>query len=148
MRLMLLWGMASRLPTTMLKPDRPATSRLQCGASPSSGPTNTRMTTAKPAAFGATDGKPVTGVGAPSYTSGPHMWKGAAVILKASPPSTNTMPTTSPGVTAPPGASAMRMPTRLVVPVQPNSRLAPYRNTDDDTAPSSRNFSPASPERG
>src|SRR3990172_1223112 len=38
--------------------------------------------TANPAAFGPTDMKAVTDVGAPSYTSGAHMWKGAAAILK------------------------------------------------------------------
>src|SRR5262249_28502843 len=36
---------------------------------------------ATPAAFGPTDRNAVTGVGAPSYTSGVHMWNGAALIL-------------------------------------------------------------------
>src|SRR4030067_909521 len=38
--------------------------------------------TAKPAAFGPTDMKAVIEVGAPSYTSGAHMWNGTAAILK------------------------------------------------------------------
>ncbi len=40
--------------------------------------------------------KAVTGVGAPSYTSGVHMWNGTADSLKARPATTNTMPITSP----------------------------------------------------
>ncbi len=40
-----------------------------------------RSSTAKPAALGPTERKAVTGVGAPSYTSGVHMWNGAALIL-------------------------------------------------------------------
>ncbi len=38
----------------------------------------------------------VTAVGAPSYTSGVHMWNGTALILNASPATMNTTPTTSP----------------------------------------------------
>ena len=40
-----------------------------------------RMATANPAAFGPTERKAVNGVGAPSYTSGHHMWKGTLAIL-------------------------------------------------------------------
>ena len=36
----------------------------------------------------------VTGVGAPSYTSGTHMWKGTAPSLNATPTTTNTSPST------------------------------------------------------
>src|SRR4051812_36913953 len=43
---------------------------------------NTLNNTANPAALGPTDMKPVTGVGAPSYTSGVQMWKGATATLK------------------------------------------------------------------
>src|SRR5678816_736590 len=43
-----------------------------------------RNSTAKPAALGPTDMNPVTGDGAPSYTSGVHMWNGATATLKHS----------------------------------------------------------------
>ncbi len=45
----------------------------------------TRMKAAKPAAFGPAAMKAVTGVGAPSYTSGVQTWKGAVAILKPKP---------------------------------------------------------------
>ena len=48
------------------------------------------------ATLGAVDMKAVTGVGAPSYTSGVHMWNGTALILNASPATMNTTPITSP----------------------------------------------------
>ena len=44
-----------------------------------------RRRRAKPAALDTTAKKAVTGVGAPWYTSGAHMWNGAAAILKATP---------------------------------------------------------------
>src|SRR3954471_11270638 len=47
----------------------------------------TRRKEAKPAAFGPAAMKAVTGVGAPSYTSGVQMWKGAVAILKPKPTS-------------------------------------------------------------
>src|SRR5580765_5310627 len=43
-----------------------------------------RNSTAKPAAFGPTDMNPVTGDGAPSYTSGVQIWNGATATLKHS----------------------------------------------------------------
>ena len=47
------------------------------------------------ATFGADAKNAVTGVGAPWYTSGVHIWKGTAEILKARPASTKTSPNTS-----------------------------------------------------
>src|ERR1044071_7687114 len=44
-----------------------------------------RMKAAKPAAFGPAAMKAVTGVGAPSYTSGVQTWKGASATLKPKP---------------------------------------------------------------
>ena len=49
------------------------------------------INTAIPAIFGTTEKKLVTDVGAPSYTSGVHMWKGTAETLKANPTSINTI---------------------------------------------------------
>ena len=53
---------------------------------------NTRTRAAKAAAFTPTLISAVTGVGAPSYTSGAHMWKGTAATLKASPAATRATP--------------------------------------------------------
>src|SRR2546422_11749094 len=55
----------------------------------------TRKKAAKAAAFGPADRNAVTGVGAPWYTSGAHIWNGAAEILKPKPTSINAaaMPT-------------------------------------------------------
>src|SRR6188508_3155230 len=47
--------------------------------------TRTRSITTSAAVFVAADMKAVTDVGAPWYTSGVHMWKGAAETLNASP---------------------------------------------------------------
>src|SRR5439155_13992907 len=44
-----------------------------------------RKSSANAAAFGPAENKAVTGVGAPSYTSGVHTWKGAAATLKPRP---------------------------------------------------------------
>ena len=44
------------------------------------------------ATLGAIANKAVTGVGAPSYTSGVHIWNGAAETLNANPDSRNTTP--------------------------------------------------------
>src|SRR3990172_11581502 len=57
--------------------------------------TNIRMTTANPAALLATDRYAVIGVGAPSYTSGTHIWNGTTAILNPSPAARNTAASTS-----------------------------------------------------
>ena len=63
----------------------------------------------------------VTGVGAPWYTSGVHMWNGAAATLKPSPTSRNAKPgdehTRVAEVVATRGTCAM--PVSDVVPVAP-----------------------------
>src|SRR5438132_11080741 len=56
---------------------------------------NTRPIAANAADLVATDMKVVTRVGAPSYTSGVHMWKGAAEALNASPTDRNPIPSRS-----------------------------------------------------
>ena len=50
---------------------------------------------ANAASFGAPATSRVTTVGAPSYTSGIHMWNGTAPSLKARPATMNTRPNTS-----------------------------------------------------
>src|SRR5206468_8317305 len=58
---------------------------------------------------------PIFGVGAPSYTSGVHMWNGTAEILKQKPANRKTSPNTRP---MPPSPAALAMPTKLTVPVK------------------------------
>ncbi len=61
-----------------------------------------------------------TGVAAPSYTSGAHMWNGAAAILKPYPAIIVARAITSPAV-YPWVARAAAMSAMFVVPVRPNS---------------------------
>ena len=64
-----------------------------------------RTNIAMAATFGAAAKNAVTGVGAPSYTSGVHIWNGTAETLKQSPANRNTRPKVSP---RPPCAAALR----------------------------------------
>ena len=78
----------------------------------------TAMRATKPAAFAETDRNAVTGVGAPSYVSGAHVWNGTADTLKPKPATTNTTATTSSPMRSF-SASAAPMSTSLVDPVAP-----------------------------
>ncbi len=62
--------------------------------------------------------KAVTEVGAPSYTSGAHMWNGTEEILKPKPTSIMPRPTSTIG-SAFRVAAAAAMRSRLVEPVAP-----------------------------
>jgi hypothetical protein len=77
------------------------------------------MMAAKPAALEAVDRKAVTGVGAPWYTSGAHMWKGAAATLKQRAASTISPPAASPGVSAAQGVIWRAISANRVVPATP-----------------------------
>src|SRR3954469_5056747 len=59
--------------------------------------TSTRSATTSAATFVADDMNAVTGVGAPWYASGVHMWNGAAEALNPSPAITMARPTTKSG---------------------------------------------------
>src|SRR5438445_17094 len=100
-----------------------------------------RMATANPAALGPTLRNAVNGVGAPSYTSGHHMWNGTLAILYPTPARTKTTATTSASCAAgwPPKAWATKSrlvtseswapippaPITRVVPNRPSGRLTP-----------------------
>ncbi len=56
---------------------------------------NSRMKPTNAPALTPTAMKAVTGVGAPSYTSGAQLWNGTAEILKPKPVTTSTKATTS-----------------------------------------------------
>ena len=92
---MLRWGMAPRLPTSIVSTADTSSSWVQTGWSGGTSWNRMRIRAAKPAALGPTDMKAVTGVGAPSYTSGVHTWNGAAATLKLKPATTRPMPSAS-----------------------------------------------------
>ena len=98
---MLVCAMAAKLPISIDRIATKTTIWRQSPTSEPSGSTSTRTSSAIAASLGAAAKNAVTGVGAPSYTSGVHIWKGAADTLKASAAETNTMPNTTP-IGAPP----------------------------------------------
>ena len=79
-----------------------------------------RMKTAKAAALVATAMNEVIGVGAPSYTSGVHWWKGAIEVLKASPVAAIAIPISTTGSpTTPLRPIPWAMPVKSVEPEPP-----------------------------
>jgi hypothetical protein len=110
------------LPKNMVRSARTATT-LTKAALPKPAPAKTTMSrrasTAKAAVFTPAAMKAVTGVGAPSYTSGVQRWNGTAAILKASPAPTSPSPTVKSGPDACP------MPENSVDPVAPYTSAAP-----------------------
>lgn len=77
-----------------------------------------RMNSANAATFAAVVKKAVIGVGAPSYTSGAHIWNGTAESLKASPAIRKTSPKIRPMPT-PEVFTAAATPAKSTVPVKP-----------------------------
>src|SRR4051794_18535716 len=103
MRLMLSWRTAVMLPTVIVIAAITTIGLAQPSVpngttSPPSAIPNTRIIAATAAALTAAAMKPVTGVGAPSYASGAHMWNGTAATLKPNAITSKNPPaTTSPG---------------------------------------------------
>src|SRR4051794_33403390 len=95
---MLLWPIAANAPSSIEAIDTIITSDCQAPTREPNEVPITRSSTDIAATLGAVAKNTVTGVGAPSYTSGVHMWNGTADTLNANPTSTNTIPTTRPGV--------------------------------------------------
>src|SRR6266566_1593170 len=84
-RLTLLCTSASMLPPMMVRIVIVRTTGSQSGLTGNRTTSKTRAKATIAAALVATDIKPVTGAGAPSYTSGVHAWNGIAETLKAKP---------------------------------------------------------------
>ena len=98
----------------------PAKAHVQRCASWGNAVCRTRSVSSSAATLVADDMNAVTGVGAPSYTSGVHMWNGAADALKPSPASTSARPTTSSASwESPPVAVACATSTKPSFPVAP-----------------------------
>src|SRR3982751_6961222 len=74
---------ATTLPRTMVIAASHQTATCQRVYAPPNASIHTRRNAANAAAFTAAAMYPVIGVGAPSYTSGVHIWNGAAATLKA-----------------------------------------------------------------
>src|SRR3990170_5077793 len=113
MRTMFVWRNASTLPTVIVN----AASTQISGPYTPSAVGKARKTVVvratNPAAFDDTDKNAVTGVGAPSYVSGAHVWNGTADTLKAKPATTNATAITSRPISSP-SASAAPMSTSFV----------------------------------
>ena len=90
----------------------------------------------------------VTGVGAPWYTSGVHVWNGTAATLKPSPTSSSTMPGEQRALLEQRVLREERraMPVSDVEPVAPYTSAMPYRKIADENAPSTKYLMPASCE--
>ena len=88
-RLRLLCVSAATLPTVIVTIASTSNSSTQSALSVGSPSRKIRSSIANDAAFDPTDRNAVTGVGAPSYTSGAHMWNGTAAILNPMPAATS-----------------------------------------------------------
>src|SRR5436853_1602770 len=81
--------------------------------------TKIRISIANDAAFDPTERNAVMGVGAPSYTSGAHMWNGTAAILKPTPATTRITARISRRSVAACAAKLVAITRKLVVPDRP-----------------------------
>ena len=81
---------ASTLPTVIVTMANTSNSNAQSVTSAGNPCPKIRNSMANDAAFEPTDRNAVIGVGAPSYTSGAHMWNGAAAILNPRPATIST----------------------------------------------------------
>src|SRR5919199_2414497 len=138
---MLVWTMATRLPTVIVTnasaPNRTDHSALMPGRAA----LKMRRMTAKPAALEPTEKNAVAGVAAPWYTSGVQSWNGAAAILKPSPATSMVMLSRAAGVGFP--VRTREMSARVVAPEAPYSRAMPYSKTAVDMALNRKNLMPA-----
>src|SRR5215213_279211 len=94
-RLTLRWRSAAMFPTASDTHAITAIATRHRSSFPGKAVTSTRYVTASAAIFVADAMNAVTGVGAPWYASGVHMWNGAAETLKPRPVMIIASPTTS-----------------------------------------------------
>ena len=118
-RLMLVCAIATTLPKTIDSSARIISIPCQSNQSPPSATPSRRSMNAKAASLGAVPISSVTAVGAPSYTSGTHMWYGTAPSLNAMPETTNTRPNSRIVAVAAAAASAFATTTMSSEPVAP-----------------------------
>ena len=121
MRFTLVCAIAATFPTVIVSAAITESSMFQSAWIGPNATKKVRRNAAKAAALGPADMNAVMGVGAPSYTSGVHMWKGTSATLNANPIRIIAIPARrSPAGSGPSefvSASAIRF--RFVVPVAP-----------------------------
>src|ERR687898_395991 len=145
MRFTSFWTTAATLPTTSDAIASAPTAGRQSFRNSGNDTWNTRTRAANPATLVADDMNAVTGVGAPWYTSGVHMWNGTAATLNPRPTRSSPRPMSStPSSSSVLAARKREMPVSEVVPVAPYTSATPYRNTADEKAPSTKYLIPAS----
>ncbi len=137
-------AMAARLPTSNEATASMPSICCQSSAMGNMPSTNKRMTMANAANLGAPAIIRVTAVGAPSYTSGTHMWNGAAPNLKARPATTNTTPKASTRLSALPVVNCCETTATSKEPVAPYIMERPYSMKPLAIAPSTKYFIAAS----
>ena len=115
-RLILVWPMAAKAPSAIEAMATKTTICCHWAKILGKATIVVRTNMAMPATLGAAAKNAVIGVGAPSYTSGVHMWNGTAETLKQKPANRNTSPNTRP---MPGWVAALAMPANETVPVKP-----------------------------
>src|SRR5688572_4100969 len=93
-----------------------ATAIVQISVSSGNAVTRIRSVSTRADVFVAADMNAVTGVGAPWYTSGVHIWKGAADTLNASPARIIASPATRNASSPAPAAAICEKPIASVAP--------------------------------
>src|SRR3984957_6785998 len=146
-RLILVCPIAASAPSTIEAIDTITTSNCHAPTSEANEVPITRSSSAIAATFGAVAKNTVTDVGAPSYTSGVHMWNGTADTLNASPTSTNTIPTTRPGDALSGFTSSSCSEVKSMVPENPYTSEMPYSSRPEDRQLRTKYFRPASADR-
>src|SRR6202049_1028312 len=135
MRLMLVCVTAATLPTVIVTIDSTSNNNRQSALINGSPSRKILSSIANDAAVDPTDRNAVIGVGAPSYTSGAHMWNGTAAILNPTPATTKITAKTSLGSRSCP-ANVTAIVRRFVVPESPYINDIPYRRMPSENAPS------------
>ena len=110
-------------------------------------PTKIRNVNTTAAILGAVPTNAATEVGAPSYTSGTHIWKGTAPNLKATATTINTKPSFNNQPFAIPLCVFAMTSANSNEPVAPYTKEIPYNNKPEANAPNTKYFNAASAER-
>src|SRR3954463_13511122 len=126
-RLMSVCDSAITAPTTMLNAASTQMNGVQSHCSGANATLNTRSSAANAATFVAADIYAVTGVGAPWYASGAHVWNGTAATLNANPTASKPAAISASDWSPVRADSARAIPVMLVVSVAPYAMAMPYR---------------------
>src|SRR5215510_11786155 len=137
---------AAKLPAVIVTIDSVSNRKRQSTLSPGNPSRKIRSSIANDAALEPTDRNAVTGVGAPSYTSGAHMWKGTAAILNPTPATTRITARINRGSPSWP-VNNVAIFRRFVVPESPYINDIPYSRIPSENAPRRKYLTAASFER-